>query len=188
VAKGDGAFRYGLDYNGLNVLRWLRRWFTGTSQGRWVDPVLAGDTIDDACAVLTMMARYHGRAVEPSAVDAILRRVSPNPGGRTASDLIEGAAELGMRGRAIQIDLLPRVEMIPFPCVGHVLTGERAPGGVGGVGYFVFLANLLEKELSIIDPYKGFVWEPGADWFSRSSGLVVIFEAGHRIPRATLRR
>lgn len=155
-----------------------------------MEPVLADDTIDDTCAVLTMVARFHGRSIEPSKVDAMLRRLGAEPYQRDAANLVDGAAELGLRARGLELDRAADIAALTFPCVAHLLaSGERDPDSFGGAGYFVLLERiyLQHAELSVIDPYSSRDREPVTHLFSRGSGVFITFEPGHKIPRAILR-
>lgn len=149
-----------------------------------IEPVMAEGEIDDACAVLTMIARFHGRDVDPSMVERFIDQVAEAPSGRSAMDLLNAAAQLGLHVTGIQVEQPVGFGELTYPCIGHVVTGDRkAPDSPA---YFVVLESLRSGQLSIIDPLKGRRVEGVGEFFARTSGVVLVFEPGHDIPKAVL--
>ena len=148
-----------------------------------IEPIRVGGEIDDTCAVLTMIARYHGREVEPDDVDHFLSQVAEHPElDRSALDLINAAAELGLFASALQLEHPMGFSQLTYPCVAHVVAGEdRGPA-------FVVIEAMTGHQLSIIDPYSTRSVEPIASFYPRSSGVVIVFEPGQQLPPAVLRR
>lgn len=153
-----------------------------------IEPVMAVDEIDDACAVLTMVARFHGRDVDPPMVERFIDGVAEDPRGRNAMDLVNAAAQLGLLVKGIKVEQPGGFGELLYPCIGHVVvTGDReAPDSPA---YFVVLETFSAAtgQLSIIDPLKGRRVEAGDEFFRRTSGVVLLFEPGQAIPKAVLR-
>ncbi len=147
-----------------------------------IEPIQVGGEIDDTCATLTMIARYHGREVEPDEVDRFLSQVAEDPElDRSAADIIRAAAELGLIARGLQLEHPAGFSELTYPCIGHVVVGAHVPA-------FVVIEAKTGEQLSIIDPYAARSVEPIASFYRRSSGVVLVFEPGQQLPSAVLRR
>jgi ABC-type bacteriocin/lantibiotic exporter with double-glycine peptidase domain len=147
-----------------------------------IEPVRVGDEIDDTCAVLTMIARHHGRDVEPYEVLRFLEQVAEEPElDRSALDIINAARELGLEANGLQIEHPLGFSQLTYPCVGHVTAGRNHGPA------FVVLEAKHGPQLSIIDPYLDRAVEAIDDFVRRSSGVVIVFEPGQPLPTAKLR-
>lgn len=150
---------------------------------RRIEPIQVGGEIDDTCAVLTMIARFHGRDVDTAEVLRFLEQVAEEPElDRSAADIIHAAAELGLAASGLQVEHPLGFAQVTYPCVGHVVASEeRGPA-------FVVLEALTKQQLSIVDPYTTRSVEHLDTFYRRSSGVVVVFEPGQQLPPAVLRR
>ncbi len=150
---------------------------------RRIELVPVGGEIDDTCAVLTMIARFHGRDVDPAEVLNFLEQVAEEPElDRSAADIIQAAAELGLSATGVQVEHPLGFAQLTYPCVGH-LAASADRGSA-----FVVLEALAGQQLSIVDPYTTRSSLPIEELFRRSSGVVIVFELGQQLPPAVLRR
>lgn len=151
---------------------------------RRIEPIQVGGEIDDTCAVLTMIARFYGRDVDPTEVLHFLEQVAEEPElDRSAGDIIQAAAELGLSASGVQVEHPLGFAQLTYPCVGHIIaTATRGPA-------FVVLAALSGQQLAIVDPYTATRDSESIEaFFQRSSGIVIVFELGQQLPPAVLRR
>lgn len=147
-----------------------------------IELVRVGDDIDDTCAVLTMIARYHGRDLEPGEVLRFLEQVAEEPElDRSAMDIINAAAELGLIARGLQLQHQAGFNELTYPCIGHLVSGDHTPA-------FVVIEAIRGVMLDLVDPYTTRKTESVLSFYQRSSGVVLVFERGQPLPSATLRR
>lgn len=145
-----------------------------------IEPVRVAGEIDDTCAVLTMIARYHGRDVEPDEVLRFLEQVAEEPElDRSAMDIIRAAAELGLIARGLRVEHQAGFTELSYPCVAHVVSSAPA---------FVVIEAMRGATLDIVDPYTTRTSESIESFYRRSSGVVLVFEPGQQLPSARLRR
>jgi ABC-type bacteriocin/lantibiotic exporter with double-glycine peptidase domain len=161
--------------------RWRKPSFSAIGR---IEVVLAEDAGTDACAVLTMITRFHGRHVEIGFVADILDRVANvttnEDTTRNARDVVLAAEELGLSARGLQLERAEELSKVVYPCVAHA-------GEIGGYGRFVLLEGLEGSILSIIDPYSGRRRDALELFFKTASGVVLEFKPGEPLPKATLR-
>src|SRR2546421_7142412 len=113
-------------------------------------------------ACLAMVLGYHGKAVSLEEVRDVC---AVGRDGATALDLVNGAAQLGLRGRGLKVDL---AELTLLPAGATILHWE--------FDHFVVLAKVGPRSVEIVDPALGRRTVPPEELRRAFTGVALTFE------------
>jgi ABC-type bacteriocin/lantibiotic exporter with double-glycine peptidase domain len=155
---------------------------------RRVEVVLASTAGDDTTAALTMILRYHRRSV---AFDEVRQAIyEDRTGAPNANHVVAAAEHFRLQVRGLAIDHPTLLARIPTPSIAHVM---RDPGPFprrldeGLDGYFAVVVSISPRRVRWIDPYLGEHDHEHAVFLDYASGVFLVFDDGHALPRARLR-
>jgi hypothetical protein len=167
---------------------------------RRVEPVLSSQAGDDATASLATILYHHHRRVS---LDEIRRAIYtgdseiPN-----ALQIVEAAANFGLRARGVKIDRAALVAALPTPNIAHLLTTPgQFPRDLANEPrirvrlrddgteldhdtLFAVVTDVSSRRVAWIDPFTGPTRASLEQFVSLASGIFLLFEDGPPPPRA----
>lgn len=123
-----------------------------------MDVYTQSETSECGLACLAMIASHHG---DRSGLRALRARFAVSQQGASLKRLIEIAASMGLRARALRLDL-PDVGKLALPCILH-----------WGLNHYVVLTKVGSRHLQVIDPASGPVTVPWADFSRMFTGIAL---------------
>ena len=154
---------------------------------RRVEVVLAARAQDNAAAALTMILRYHRRAVT---IDEVRQAIDGDrTGAPHAGHVVDAAARFRLRGRGLALDDPQQLAQIPTPSIVHLMNDRgRFPRPFENLdGYFGVVVSRSPQQVRWIDPYDGENEDAPAGFFAIASGVFLVFDEVAPLPRARLR-
>ena len=158
--------------------RWPRR----------LDVVLASEAGNDAIAALTTIVRFHNRSVTLEHVQQAFHAVG---GEGNAVQIIQAAEQLSLRTQGLEITHSSFIRKLPTPCIAHmsVVRGDIPRRWQNIDGYFAVVGSIsmLARRVTWIDPYSGRTEASLSEFLHYASGIFLVFDKAHVLPRARLR-
>jgi ABC-type bacteriocin/lantibiotic exporter with double-glycine peptidase domain len=155
---------------------------------RRVEVVLASSAEDGTTAALTMILRYHRRSVT---LDEVRQAIyGDRTGAPDANQVVAAAEHFRLHVRGLGIDHPTQVARIPTPNIAHMMP-DRGPFpralDKSLDGYFVVVVSTSPRRIRWIDPSMGQRDREHAVFVERASGVFLVFDDAHALPRARLR-
>ncbi|OJH38047.1 peptidase domain-containing ABC transporter [Cystobacter ferrugineus] len=116
---------------------------------------------DCGAACLTMVLTYYGREMS---LDAVREVTGAGRDGVTARTLLDAGRQLGLRGRALSIDL----DRLPFLPTGTVLHWD--------FNHYVLFEKLEHSHVHVVDPAQGRRMVALENFRQHFTGVVLLFE------------
>lgn len=137
------------------ALKKLRR------QSRLLPEVRQLSVTDCGAACLTMVLAYHGRQMT---LDAVREMTGAGRDGITAATLMDTGRRLGLRGRALSIDL----DRLPYLPTASILHWD--------FNHYVIFEKLSRNFVHLVDPAQGRRVVPLESFRQHFTGVVLLFE------------
>ncbi|HEX8824657.1 MAG TPA: cysteine peptidase family C39 domain-containing protein, partial [Archangium sp.] len=123
---------------------------------------------DCGAACLAMVLGYHGRQMT---LDAVREVTGPGRDGISARTLIDAGRRMGLRGRAVSIDLT-RLPFLPTASVLH-----------WDFNHYVVFERMVGNEVQIVDPAQGRRLVSMEGFSRHFTGVVLLFEPSEDFQR-----
>jgi ABC-type bacteriocin/lantibiotic exporter with double-glycine peptidase domain len=155
---------------------------------RRVEVVLASSAGDDATAALTMILRYHRKAVT---FDEVRQAIyGDGTGVPDAGHVVKAAERFRLRARGLALEDPRQLASIPTPNIAHMMPNlgpfPRARDEPLD-GYFAVVASTSTRRVRWIDPNVGQIDDRPAEFLEFASGVFLVFDEASALPRAQLR-
>jgi ABC-type bacteriocin/lantibiotic exporter with double-glycine peptidase domain len=155
---------------------------------RRVEVVLTSSAGDSTTAALTMILRYHRRSVTLDEVRQAIH--GDRTGAANANQVVAAAEHFRLHVRGLGIDHPTLLTQIPTPNIAHMMMDpgpfpRRLDQGLEGT--FVVVVSISPRRIRWIDPDMGQRDREHAVFLEYASGVFLVFDDAHTLPRARLR-